>query len=103
MKRIWIVISLLSINIIPISVFSLNINNIFDSVELIKSSIKFEDITIKSEVPYDLVQNAIQKHCPKSAVNQAEKELAPLKEVWVSSLNNPNINKSLSDRFDMVK
>ena len=72
-------------------------------MEFIKESIRFNDITIKSNVPYDLVQKAIKKYCPQSAVDQAAKELEPLREVWVAALNKPGINKSLSDRFDMVK
>ena len=78
-------------------------NNIFDAVEFIKQSINFDSITIQSDVPYDLLQNVIKKRCPQSAVQQAEKELEPLREVWISYLNKPGINKSLSDRFDMVK
>ena len=106
MKKIWWIIPVSLLCFVPIATFSVsvnNINNIFDSVEFIKESIKFDTITIKSDVPYDLVQKAIQKRCPKTALDQAEKELEPLKEVWVSYLNNPGINKSLSDRFDMVK
>ena len=37
------------------------------------------------------------------AVEQAEKEAIPLNEVRSDYLNKPNINKSLSDRFDLVK
>ena len=104
MKRIWLFITLFSL--IPVYAFSVSVNdihNIFDAVEFIKESIRFNDITIKSDVPYDLVQKAIKKHCPQSAVDQAAKELEPLREVWVAALNKPGINKSLSDRFDMVK
>ena len=92
--------------IIPLYTFSVSVNDIhdiFDAVEFIKESVKFDDITIKSNVPYDLVQNAIKKYCPQSAVNQAAKELEPLMEVWVAALNKPGFDKSLSDRFDMVK
>jgi hypothetical protein len=90
----------------PLSTFSIdinNINNIYDSVEFIKESINFDTITIESAVPYDLVQNVIKKRCSQSAVNQASKELIPIKEARVSYLENPNINRSLSDRFDKVK
>lgn len=104
MKKLWLFTALFGL--IPIYVFSVNISdihNIFDAVEFIKESIRFNDITIKSDVPYDLVQKAIKKYCPQSAVDQAAKELEPLREVWVAALNKPGINKSLSDRFDMVK
>lgn len=80
-----------------------DIKNIFQAVDFIKDAIKFDDITIKSAVPYSAVQDAIQKYCPKSAVDQAKAEAIPLNEVWSDYLNKPNINKSLSDRFDMVK
>ena len=80
-----------------------DIKNIFQAVDFIEDAIHFEDITIKSAVPYEAVQDAIQKYCPKSAVDQAKKEAIPLNEVWSDYLNKPNINKSLSDRFDMVK
>lgn len=80
-----------------------DIKNIFQAVDFIKDAIKFDDITIKSAVPYEAVQDAIQKYCPKSAVDQAKAEAIPLNEVWSDYLNKPNINKSLSDRFDMVK
>ena len=106
MKKIWLFISLSLLTLAPLYTFSVSINkinNIFDAVEFIKESVKFDDITIKSDVPYDLVQWAIKKYCPQSAVAQATKELIPLKEAWVAYLDNPNINKSLSDRFDMVK
>jgi hypothetical protein len=80
-----------------------DIKNIFQAVDFIEEAIDFEHITIKSEVPYSAVQDAIQKYCPQSAVEQAQKEAIPLNEVWSDYLNKPNINKSLSDRFDMVK
>ena len=80
-----------------------DIKNIFQAVDFIKGAINFDDITIKSAVPYSAVQDAIQKYCPKSAVDQAKAEAIPLNEVWSDYLNKPNINKSLSDRFDMVK
>ena len=104
MRKSWLFAILFGI--IPLCAFSVSVNdihNIFDAVEFIKESIRFNDITIKSDVPYDLVQKAIKKYCPQSAVDQASKELEPLREVWVSSITKPGINKSLSDRFDMVK
>lgn len=106
MKKIWWIIPLCLLSFTPLYSFWIsinNVNNIFTAVEFIKESINFNNISIKTAVPYDLVQDAIKKYCPQSAVNQAKQELAPLKEVWVSYLNQPNINKSLSDRFDMVK
>ena len=106
MKKIWLLVTLSLLTSIPLYTFSAGVsgvNNIFDAVEFIKKAVKFDDITIKSDVPYDLVQNAIKKYCPQSAVDQAAKELEPLREVWVSSITKPGINKSLSDRFDMVK
>lgn len=106
MKKIWLIITLSFLALLPYYTFSAgvkSINNIFDAVEFIKKAVKFDDITIKSDVPYDLVQGAIRDYCPQSAVDQAAKELVPLKETRVSYLDNPNINKSLSDRFDMVK
>lgn len=104
MKKIWLLFALFTI--VPCYTFSVNLNeihDIFGAVELIKESIRFNDITIKSDVPYDLVQRAIKKYCPQSAVDQAAKELEPLREAWVAGLSKPGINKSLSDRFDMVK
>ena len=80
-----------------------DIKNIFQAVDFIEDAIDFKNITIKSAVPYEAVQDAIQKYCPQSAVEQAKKEAIPLNEVWSSYLNKPNINKSLSDRFDLVK
>jgi len=108
MKKIWQLFPLLVImmSLAPLSTFSIDINkinNIYDSVEFIKESINFDTITIESAVPYDLVQNVIKKRCSQSAVNQASKELIPIKEARVSYLENPNINRSLSDRFDKVK
>lgn len=106
MKRIWLFISLSLLTLVPLYTFSAgvsSINNIFDAVEFIKKAVKFDDITIKSDVPYDLVQGAIRDYCTQSAIDQAAKELVPLKEARVAYLDNPNINKSLSDRFDMVK
>ena len=106
MKKVWLFITLSLLTLAPLYTFSAGVsgvNNIFDAVEFIKKAVKFDDITIKSDVPYDLVQDAIKKYCPQSAVDQAAKELVPLKEARVSYLDNPNINKSLSDRFDMVK
>ncbi len=104
MKKIWLLISLLSLT--PLYALAVGVNdihNIFDAVEFIKKAVRFDSITIKSDVPYDLVQGAIKKYCPQSAVDQAAKELEPLREVWVASITKPGINKSLSDRFDMVK
>ena len=76
MKKIWLFITL-SLFSIPLYTFSAGVsgvNNIFDAVEFIKKAVKFDDITIKSDVPYDLVQWAIKEFCPQSAVNQATKE-----------------------------
>jgi len=104
MKKFWLFVTLLTLA--PLYTFAVGVNdihNIFDAVEFIKKAVKFDDITIKSDVPYDLVQWAIKKYCPQSAVDQANKELEPLREVWVASITKPGINKSLSDRFDMVK
>ena len=106
MKKIWWIIPIFLINFIPFFSFSANINsinNIFDAINYIKNTIHFENITIKSYVPYIDVQNAIKKYCPNNAVDQANKELQPLKEARTSYLNNPWIDKSLSDRFDLVK
>ena len=104
MKKLWLFISLLCLT--PVYTLAVGVNdihNIFDAVEFIKKAVRFDSITIKSDVPYDLVQWAIKKYCPQSAVDQANKELEPLREVWVASITKPGINKSLSDRFDMVK
>ncbi len=106
MKKNWWIIPIFLISFIPFFSFSANINsinNIFDAISYIKNTIHFENITIKSYVPYTDVQNAIKKYCPKSTVDQANKELQPLKEARTSYLNNPWIDKSLSDRFDLVK
>lgn len=106
MKKIWLLIPVYLLCSLPLYTFSVsvnNVNNIFDAVEFIKESVNFDEISIKSDVPYDLVQDAIKKYCPETAVTQAEKELQPLKEARTSYLNKPGINKSLSDRFDMVK
>ena len=106
MRKIWWIIPLCLLCFTPLYTFSISlndVNNVFDAVEFIKESIKFNSVTIKSDVPYDLVQKSIQKYCPQSAVIQAEKELQPLKEARTSYLNKPWIDKSLSDRFDLVK
>lgn len=106
MRIIKWIIWLCILGFAPIVIYGASISeikNIFQAVDFIKTSIKFDTITIKSDVPYSLVQDAIKKYCPKSAVNQASKELEPLQEVRISYLNKPNINQSLSDRFDMVK
>ena len=64
--------------------YDLHQGNLFDMVETFThadlKAVKFDDITIKSDVPYDLVQGAIRDYCPQSAVDQAAKELVPLKE-----------------------
>ena len=106
MKKIWLLIPLCLLSFTPLYSFWIsinNVNNIFDAVDFIKESIRFNEITIQSDVPYNLVQKAIQKYCPQSTVVQAEKELQPLKEARTSYLNKPGIDKSLSDRFDLVK
>ena len=106
MKKIWWIIPIFLLSLIPFFSFSANINsinNIFDAINYIKNTINFNNITIKSYVPYTDVQNAIKKYCPKTAVDQANKELQPLKEARTSYLNKPWIDKSLSDRFDLVK
>ena len=80
-----------------------DIKNIFQAVSFIKDAINFDNITIESTVPYEAIQDAIQKYCSQSAIDQAQQESIPLNEVWSSYLNKSNITKSLSDRFDMVK
>lgn len=104
MKKFTLSISLLSLSILPLSTFSLNIsdvNNVFTSIEFVKESINFENITINSKVPYNLVQWAIQKYCPSSAIDQATIELEQFKNIWISNISDPN--KYLSDRFDTIK
>ena len=106
MKKIWQIIPIFLISLTPFFSFSAkinSINNIFDAINYIKNTINFGNITIKSYVPYSDVQNAIKKYCPKTSVDQANKELQPLKEARTSYLNKPWIDKSLSDRFDLVK
>ena len=92
--------------LLPVVTFGNNVTgvkDIFHAINYIKETINFENITIKSTVPYTEIQNAIQKFCPKTAVEQAKKEIIPLKEVWSSYLNMSGINQSLSDRFNLVK
>lgn len=104
MKKFILSVSLLSLTILPFSTFSVNIsdvNNIFSSVDFIKESINFENITISSKVPYDLVQWTIKKYCPQSAIDQAIVELEQFKNIWISNLSDPN--KYLSNRFAAVK
>ena len=106
MKKIWQIMTIFLISLTPFFSFSAkinSINNIFDAINYIKNTINFGNITIKSYVPYSDVQNAIKKYCPKTSVDQANKELQPLKEARTSYLNKPWIDKSLSDRFDLVK
>ena len=106
MKKIWQIIPIFLISLTPFFSFSAkinSINNIFDAINYIKNTINFGNITIKSYVPYSDVQNAIKKYCPKTSVDQANKALQPLKEARTSYLNKPWIDKSLSDRFDLVK
>ncbi len=80
-----------------------DIKNIFQAIDFIEDAINFENITIKSAVHYSAIQDAIQKYCPQSAIQQAQKEDIPLNKVWSDYLNKSNINKSLSDGFDLVK
>ena len=101
----WI-IPVCLLTLVPMITFGTEISdirNIFQAVDFIEEAIDFENITIKSAVPYSAIQDAIQKYCPLSAVQQAQKEAIPLNEVWSDYLSKPNINKSLSDRFDLVK
>ncbi|MBO7504734.1 hypothetical protein J6T66_00805 [bacterium] len=106
MRIIKLVITICLAGFVPMIVFGTelsDIKNIFQAVDFIEDAIHFDDITIKSAVPYEAIQDAIQKYCPLSAVQQAQKEAIPLNEVWSDYLGKPNINKSLSDRFDLVK
>ena len=106
MKNLKLILPLWLLALLPMCVFGdgiPEIKNIFQAVDYIKTTINFDNITIKSTVPYTEVQNAIQKFCPKAAVDQAKKEIVPLNEVRTSFLNKPGINQSLSDRFDLVK
>jgi hypothetical protein len=92
MKKIWQIMTIFLISLTPFFSFSAkinSINNIFDAINYIKNTINFGNITIKSYVPYSDVQNAIKKYCPKTSVDQANKELQPLKEARTSYLNKP--------------
>ena len=104
MKKFKLSVALLSLSLFPISTFSVNIsdvNDAFTSVDFIKESIDFENITISSNIPYNLIQWSVQKYCPSSAIDQASIELEQFKNIWISNLSNPN--KYLSDRFDTIK
>ncbi len=94
------------LSFIPLITYGISITeikNVFQAIEFIKDTINFNNITIKSSVPYTDIQKAIEKYCPSAAINQAEKEIIPLKETRTAYLNKPWIDKSLSDRFDLVK
>ena len=104
MKKFALTGILLSLCILPLSTFSVNINDvndIFTSVEFIKESINFENITIDSKIPYDLIQWVIKKHCSQSTIDQATMEIWKYREILNSHSNNST--KYLSDKFNTVK
>lgn len=95
---------LLSLWVLPLSTFSISIseiNDVFSSVEFIKESIDFKNITISSKVPYDLIQWSIKKYCSSESIEQATLDLEQFKDVWES--NRSDLNKYLSNRFDTIK
>lgn len=104
MKKFVLTGILLSLCVSPLSTFSVNINevnDIFTSVEFIKESINFDDITIDSKVPYDLIQWVIKNQCSQSAIDQATGEIWKYKEILNSYSNNSK--EYLSDKFNTVK
>ena len=104
MKKFRLSVFLLSLSVLPFFAFSVNIsdiNDVFSSVEFIKESIGFENITIDSNVPYDLVQWGIKKYCSQSSIDQAIVEMGKYKNVWIS--NTSDSKKYLSDRFNTIK
>lgn len=106
MKKVSLTIYLFLLNFIPSISFSININeisNIYDSMEFVMNSINFENITITSDIPYNLVLQTIQKHCPETVISQAISELWSLNQFSNYYPNKPNAKDSLPDKFNTVK
>jgi len=77
-------------------------STIFDVMDLIKDTINFNSITIESNVPYGLVQDAIDKYCPTESINEAKWSIKSLTSAR-STLNTTDQKKALSDRFNLLK
>ena len=77
-------------------------STIFDVMDFIKETIKFDSITIESNVAYNLVQDAINKYCPIEAINDAKASIKSLTNArWTLDTNNQK--QALNDRFNLLK
>lgn len=104
MKKIKIIVLLL-LWMIPLTTIWWTITKdttIFEIIDIIKNTIKFDSITINSEVPYNLIQDAIEKYCPKDAVNDAKKSVNSFVNAR-SNINTSNKWQTLTDRFNLLK
>lgn len=104
MKRIRVIIPII-LWIFPCITFWAKItkdSTIFDVMDLIKESIKFNSITIETNVPYSLVQDAINKYCPEDAITEAKWSVQSLINArW--NLDTSDKNKALNERFNLLK
>ena len=77
-------------------------STIFDIMDFVKETIKFDSITIETNVPYSLVQDAIDKYCPTEAIDDAKTSVKSLTNAR-SNLNTNDQKKALSERFNLLK
>jgi hypothetical protein len=80
-----------------------DINNVYEAIDFIKSKVNIGEITIKTAMPYDVLQDVIEKYCPKTEIDKAKEEVASLNELLSSFQSKQNIDNTLIERFNLVK
>jgi len=104
MKKLKVIIPIL-LWLIPMSTIWVTItknSNIFDVIDYIKEIIKFDNVTINSDIPYSTIQDAIDKYCPTNAIDDAKTKIKSLTNAR-STINTNNEKQVLTDRFNLLK
>jgi hypothetical protein len=71
-------------------------------IDYIKEIIKFDNVTINSDIPYSTIQDAIDKYCPTNAIDDAKTKIKSLTNAR-STINTNNEKQVLTDRFNLLK
>ena len=98
MKKLKILIPIL-LWLLPIATIWVNItknSSIFDIIDYIKDIIKFDTITINTNIPYSIIQDAINKYCPQKAIDDANTKITSLTNAR-STINTTNQEQVLID------
>jgi len=71
-------------------------------MDFIKDNIKFNSMTIESDVPYSIIQDIINKYCPQDTIREAKWSVNTITKARLT-LDTSDKNKALNERFNVLK